>query len=212
MGRVPRDERPAGTFLMIRSGLPFLRAAGGDRSVVNVSSVAGQIGAVTTAMHYAASKAAILAITRSFARLLAPERIRVNAVTPGPIDSSPTAPPRARRARGAGRIRAARPLRRAGGGRADDRAARLARVVVHHRVDLRRQRRRPDRLTTPANRARSRAPGRSGAARRPSASSSDEPATRCAGSNGFPPGIVVSNFSTSDSCATAAARCTLTSG
>lgn len=85
------ETNARGTFLMIRSALPFLRAAEGDRSVVNVSSVAGQIGAVTTAVHYAASKAAILAITRSFARLLAPERIRVNAVTPGPVDSSTTA-------------------------------------------------------------------------------------------------------------------------
>ena len=41
-------------------------------------------------MHYAASKGAILAITRSFARILASERIRVNAVTPGPITSAIT--------------------------------------------------------------------------------------------------------------------------
>jgi 3-oxoacyl-[acyl-carrier protein] reductase len=55
-----------------------------------VSSIAGQIGGITTPVHYAASKAAILAITRSFARLLAPERIRVNAVSPGPIASGIT--------------------------------------------------------------------------------------------------------------------------
>ena len=36
---------------------------------MNVSSVAAQIGAISTAMHYAASKAAILAMTRSFARI-----------------------------------------------------------------------------------------------------------------------------------------------
>ena len=85
------ETNARGTFLMIRSGLPLLRAAAGDRSIVNISSVAAQIGAVTTAMHYAASKAAILAITRSFARVLAPERIRVNAVAPGPIESATTA-------------------------------------------------------------------------------------------------------------------------
>ena len=84
------ETNARGTFLMTRSALPLLRAASGDRSIVNVSSVAGQIGAVTTAIHYAASKAAILAITRSFARLLAPERIRVNAVAPGPIDTATT--------------------------------------------------------------------------------------------------------------------------
>jgi 3-oxoacyl-[acyl-carrier protein] reductase len=85
------ETNARGTFLMIRSALPLLRAAPGDRSIVNVSSIAGQIGAVTTGLHYAASKAAILAITRSFARILAPERIRVNAVTPGPIESATTA-------------------------------------------------------------------------------------------------------------------------
>ncbi len=85
------ETNARGTFIMIRAALPLLRAAEGDRSIVNVSSIAAQMGAVTTGMHYAASKAAILAITRSFARILAPERIRVNAVTPGPIESATTA-------------------------------------------------------------------------------------------------------------------------
>jgi 3-oxoacyl-[acyl-carrier protein] reductase len=55
--------------------------------VVNISSVAAQQGALKTGIHYAASKAAILAITKSFARLLAGEGIRVNAVCPGPVVS-----------------------------------------------------------------------------------------------------------------------------
>lgn len=79
------ETNARGTFLMLRGALPLLRAADGDRAVVNVSSIAGQIGGVTTSVHYAASKAAILAVTRSYARLLAPEGIRVNAVTPGPV-------------------------------------------------------------------------------------------------------------------------------
>ena len=85
------ETNARGTFIMIRSALPLLRAAEGDRSIVNISSIAAQMGSVTTGVHYAASKAAILAITRSFARILAPERIRVNAVTPGPIESATTA-------------------------------------------------------------------------------------------------------------------------
>jgi 3-oxoacyl-[acyl-carrier protein] reductase len=79
------ETNARGTFLMCRGALELLRAADGDRAIVNVSSIAGQIGGVTTSVHYAASKAAILAITRSFARLLAAEGIRVNAVAPGPI-------------------------------------------------------------------------------------------------------------------------------
>lgn len=88
------ESNVRGTFLLTRALLPGLRSAreaGDDANIVNVSSVAGQIGGVTTSMDYAASKGAILAMTRSFARLLAPERIRVNAVTPGPILSVITA-------------------------------------------------------------------------------------------------------------------------
>ncbi|MFJ3488637.1 SDR family NAD(P)-dependent oxidoreductase [Leifsonia aquatica] len=79
-----------GTFLLTRGMLPLLRAASGDRSVVNLSSIAGQVGALQTGMHYAASKGALLALTRSFARHLAAEGIRVNAVTPGPVTSAIT--------------------------------------------------------------------------------------------------------------------------
>ncbi len=79
-----------GTFLLSRAALPLLRAAHGDRAIVNLSSIAGQVGAITTPIHYAASKAAILAITRSFARQLAAEGIRVNAVAPGPVNSDIT--------------------------------------------------------------------------------------------------------------------------
>lgn len=84
------ETNARGTFLLTRGALPLLRAADGDRSVVNIASIAGQVGALQTGMHYAASKGAILALTRSFARHLAPERIRVNAVTPGPITSAIT--------------------------------------------------------------------------------------------------------------------------
>jgi 3-oxoacyl-[acyl-carrier protein] reductase len=75
---------------MLRGALPLLRAADGDRAIVNLSSLAGEAGGVSTSVHYAASKAAILAITRSYARLLAGEGIRVNAVAPGPVLSGIT--------------------------------------------------------------------------------------------------------------------------
>jgi 3-oxoacyl-[acyl-carrier protein] reductase len=91
-----------GMFFLTRGALPLLRAADGDRSVINLSSIAGQVGALQTGLHYSASKGAILALTRSFARHLAPEGIRVNAVSPGPVASAITD-----RLRGDGRDRLA---------------------------------------------------------------------------------------------------------
>ena len=84
------ETNARGTFFLTRAALPLLRAAEGDRSVVNIASIAGQVGALQTGIHYAASKGALLAITRSFARHLASEGIRVNAVTPGPVASAIT--------------------------------------------------------------------------------------------------------------------------
>lgn len=85
------ETNARGTFLLTRAALPLLRVptsdGESDRSIVNLSSIAGQVGGITTGVHYAASKGAILSITRSFARLLAAEGIRVNAVTPGPVSS-----------------------------------------------------------------------------------------------------------------------------
>lgn len=106
------ETNARGTFLMLRAALPLLRAADGDRAIVNVSSLAGEVGGVTTSVHYAASKAAILAITRSYARLLAGEGIRVNAVAPGPVTSVITSRLGAERQAG---LASAVPLGRFGG-------------------------------------------------------------------------------------------------
>lgn len=84
------ETNARGTFFISRAFLPLLRLASGDRTILNLASVAGQIGSVTTGVHYAASKGAILAMSRSFARALSGEGIRVNAVAPGPITSNIT--------------------------------------------------------------------------------------------------------------------------
>ena len=52
--------------------------------IVNISSIAGQVG-FAGQTHYAAAKAALVGATRSLAVELAPKRITVNAVTPGTI-------------------------------------------------------------------------------------------------------------------------------
>lgn len=55
--------------------------------IVNLASLAGQNGGTATGAHYAASKGAILTLTKVFARDLAPFGVTVNAVAPGPMDT-----------------------------------------------------------------------------------------------------------------------------
>lgn len=86
------ETNARGVHLVMRHAVPLLRAAPGDRAIVNVASLAGQVGGLSTSAHYAASKAAVLALTRSVARRLAPEGIRVNAVSPGPIGTGMLTP------------------------------------------------------------------------------------------------------------------------
>jgi len=55
--------------------------------VINMASLAGQNGGTATGAHYAASKGAILTLTKVFARDLASFGVTVNAISPGPMDT-----------------------------------------------------------------------------------------------------------------------------
>jgi 3-oxoacyl-[acyl-carrier protein] reductase len=83
-------------FLMTQAVLPGMRARHWGR-IINMSSVAAQAGSIV-GVHYAASKAGMLGLTRSYARVLAKEGITVNAITPAlvateMVTSNPVAKP-----------------------------------------------------------------------------------------------------------------------
>ncbi len=75
-----------GTAEMCRLALPSLRKSPGA-AIVNMSSMTGLVGTPLRAA-YAASKAGILGYTKVLAKELASEGIRVNAVSPGFIDTA----------------------------------------------------------------------------------------------------------------------------
>lgn len=72
------DVNLTGTFLCLQTLLPLMRDGG---AVVTVASAANFTGAVDQA-HYAASKAGVVNLTKTAARVAAP-RVRVNCVAPG---------------------------------------------------------------------------------------------------------------------------------
>ena len=72
-----------GMFHCCRAIVPLMRARGYGR-VVNISSVAGKEGNPNAAA-YSASKAAVIALTKSLSKELADTHIRVNCITPGAV-------------------------------------------------------------------------------------------------------------------------------
>lgn len=74
-----------GQFATIRTFAPLLKASG-DGLIVSISSIAGTNG-IGSSIAYCAAKAGIDVMTKSLARVLAPE-VRVLAVAPGVVDTS----------------------------------------------------------------------------------------------------------------------------
>jgi len=70
------------TFLMIKASLPHMKKG----SIINLASQAGRDGGGPGSFAYAASKGAVMTMTRGLAKELGPD-VRVNAICPGMIDT-----------------------------------------------------------------------------------------------------------------------------
>jgi len=79
------DINLRGTFLGCQVICPHLAKQESGR-VINMASLAGQMGGTASGAHYASSKAGIMTLTKVFARQFAAEGVTVNAIAPGPVD------------------------------------------------------------------------------------------------------------------------------
>ena len=86
-----QDVNVRAMYLVSGAAIPHLRAAGGG-SIINTASVSAFRGSRERPTHaYAASKGAVLALTRAMAASYGRDRIRVNAICPGTIRTRLTA-------------------------------------------------------------------------------------------------------------------------
>jgi NAD(P)-dependent dehydrogenase (short-subunit alcohol dehydrogenase family) len=80
------DVNLTGSAFAIKHAVPVMRRAGGG-SIVNIASLAAFSTASKHNTAYAASKGAVVAMTRALVFELSPDGIRVNAVAPGIVDT-----------------------------------------------------------------------------------------------------------------------------
>jgi NAD(P)-dependent dehydrogenase (short-subunit alcohol dehydrogenase family) len=86
-----QDVNVRSMYLVSRAAIPALRAIGGG-AIINTSSVSAFRGSMGRPSHaYAASKGAVLSLTRAMAASYGRDRIRVNAICPGTIRTRLTA-------------------------------------------------------------------------------------------------------------------------
>jgi len=76
-----------GSFLCLREAARQMTERGGG-AIVNVASVVGIYPSPIPEIAYDTSKGAVIQMTRSAARELAPHRVRVNGVAPGPVPTN----------------------------------------------------------------------------------------------------------------------------
>jgi len=80
-----------GYFLMTQAAARLMAKNGGG-SIINIGSVSGIIPGVNEGT-YAICKAGVIAMTRSFAKEMGKQHVRVNCIAPGPVETAPPATP-----------------------------------------------------------------------------------------------------------------------
>ena len=85
------DVNLKGTFLCSREVMPTLKQKKWGK-IVNIGSLAGQVGGLVVGANYSVSKAGVICFTKSLAKELAPFGINVNCIAPGIIDTEMTQP------------------------------------------------------------------------------------------------------------------------
>lgn len=73
-------------FLCCQAVIPYMRRQG-KGSIINTASFVATMGAATSQISYTASKGGVLAMSRELGVQFAREGIRVNALSPGPVDT-----------------------------------------------------------------------------------------------------------------------------
>jgi NAD(P)-dependent dehydrogenase (short-subunit alcohol dehydrogenase family) len=102
-----------GTWLCLKHEVAHMRAHGGG-AIVNMASNIGAHGRLPRMAAYAASKAAVSALTRTAARDHIADGVRINAVSPGATDTEMSLRPGETEADRAARLKEALPLGRVG--------------------------------------------------------------------------------------------------
>ncbi len=78
-----------GAFLCSQAAMKYMKKQRSGK-IVNIGSLAAEVGGIFAGANYAASKAGVICLTKSLAKQLAPYGINVNAVAPGVIETDMT--------------------------------------------------------------------------------------------------------------------------
>ena len=81
-----QDVNLKSVYLCCKYGIQHLQARGGG-SIINTASFVAVLGSATSQISYTASKGGVLAMSRELAVQFAREKIRVNALCPGPVNT-----------------------------------------------------------------------------------------------------------------------------